>query len=117
MYGGAVEDRVRIILYRGDLVGEAIEFESTNPVCGDVLRFQIQTENNLITSIRWKAQGCPPTLAAADILAEKLQGTSIDDARRIKLENLLIELPGLPRTSKHALQLTLVVLRGILEQV
>ena len=43
--------------------------EATNPVCGDLLQLYLKVADNRITAASFQAQGCPPTVAAASVLA------------------------------------------------
>jgi len=63
------------------------------------VRFQVQLQGETIGRVRFRAYGCPHTLAAADSVAEELEGESVDALRRIDLVALARRI-GLPR-EKH----------------
>lgn len=54
-----------------------------NPLCGDKLRLCISTENNTITNIRFKGEGCAISTSSASLLTEHLKGKTIDEAHKI----------------------------------
>lgn len=113
MYGDAVETRVRSARFRGEIRNETARCEKTNPICGDVLRLSVRVEGGVIAEASWMAQGCPPTLAAADLLVELIIGRTVADSRTLTETDLLDRLPGLPPTSRHAVNLALEALRGL----
>lgn len=114
MYGKAVSERVRSARFMGELRGAA-ESSGSNPVCGDILKLALLFEDDRIRDARWQAQGCPPTLAAADVLVEMIVGEPIASARNITADEVAARLPGMPRTSFHAAQLAVQVLRSALD--
>ena len=54
------------------------------PECGDVMRLQIQVDdNNVITDAKFKTFGCGSAIASSSLATEWLKGKSIDDAMKI----------------------------------
>lgn len=114
-YGTAVQDRVANARFRGDLERETVRAEATNPVCGDVVVIAMEVRDGRIVAARWKAHGCPPTLAAADVLVELVEGRTVVAAQAIAKADLLGRLPGLPATSGHAADVALEALHKALQ--
>ena len=70
------------------------------PECGDVMRLQIEVNDNIITDAKFKTFGCGSTIAASSLATEWLKGMSIDDA--IKMDNMeLVEELSLPPVKIH----------------
>ena len=70
------------------------------PECGDVMRLQIEVNDNIITDAKFKTFGCGSAIAASSLATEWLKGMSIDDA--IKLDNMeLVEELSLPPVKIH----------------
>jgi len=70
------------------------------PECGDVMRLQIEVNDNIITDAKFKTFGCGSAIAASSLATEWLKGMSIDDA--IKLDNMeLVEELSLPPVTIH----------------
>ncbi len=63
------------------------------------IRFQVQVQGATIGGVRFRAYGCPHTVAAADRIAEELEGRSVDELANVDLDALAREI-GLPR-EKH----------------
>lgn len=111
IYGKGVHERVAAVRFRGELDHETVRVERSNPVCGDVLMLMLEIESGRIKSARWRASGCPPTLAAADCLVEMIEGASVAEAGGIEPETIMGRLEGYPSTSRHAAQLAVEALR------
>ena len=114
MYGKGVEARIRAMKFQGELEHESVRAEMTNPVCGDVLRLSLDIRDGIVRQARWKAEGCPPTLAAADLLVEWIVGKAVGELERINVDEIVTCLEGLPATSRHAVQLAVSTLRSAL---
>jgi NifU-like protein involved in Fe-S cluster formation len=52
------------------------------------VRFDLQVLDGVIQTARFEAFGCPHTVAAADLAAERLEGCSIEAARRVDARDL-----------------------------
>ncbi len=115
IYGPGVQARFAALHFGGDLPGATAACERTNPACGDVLRYAVTVEEGRIARIRWKALGCPPTLAAADVLAEMAEGAPVSTVLAIGPEQVAARLEGLPPTSRHAAQLAVETLEAVLQ--
>ncbi|MRX48410.1 MULTISPECIES: Fe-S cluster assembly scaffold IscU [Pedobacter] len=71
------------------------------PECGDVMRLQIEVdENNIITDAKFKTFGCGSAIASSSLATEWLKGKSIDDA--ITIDNMdIVEELALPPVKIH----------------
>ena len=70
------------------------------PECGDVMRLQIEVNDNIITDAKFKTFGCGSAIAASSLATEWLKGMTLDDA--IKLDNMeLVEELNLPPVKIH----------------
>jgi nitrogen fixation protein NifU and related proteins len=97
----------------GTLEHPDITFEDANPLCGDRLRMDFEIRDGKITAVRFSGQGCSISQASASMLSEKLEGMSLDDAKKISREDVL-EMLGIelgPVRLKCAL-LALKTLKG-----
>jgi len=70
------------------------------PECGDVMRLQIEVENNIITDAKFKTFGCGSAIAASSLATEWLKGKSLDEA--VTIDNMdLVEELNLPPVKIH----------------
>jgi nitrogen fixation NifU-like protein len=72
------------------------------PECGDVMRLQIEVDENTgkITDAKFKTFGCGSAIASSSVATEWLKGKSIDDATRISNMDIVEEL-SLPPVKIH----------------
>ena len=70
------------------------------PECGDVMRLQIEVENNIIIDAKFKTFGCGSAIASSSVATEWLKGMTLDEA--IKMDNMeLVEELNLPPVKIH----------------
>ena len=71
------------------------------PACGDVMRLQIQVDNDgMITDAKFKTYGCGSAIASSSLLTEWAIGRHIDSAEQIKNTQIAEEL-ALPPVKIH----------------
>ncbi|MDQ6845053.1 MAG: Fe-S cluster assembly scaffold IscU [Bacteroidota bacterium] len=72
------------------------------PECGDVMRLQIEVddETGMIKDAKFKTFGCGSAIASSSLATEWLKGKSIDDA--LKIDNMdIVEELNLPPVKIH----------------
>jgi len=72
------------------------------PECGDVMRLQIQVdeETGMIEDAKFKTFGCGSAIASSSLATEWLKGKSIDDA--LEIDNMeIVEELALPPVKIH----------------
>ena len=70
------------------------------PECGDVMKFQIQVENNKIVDAKFKTFGCGSAIAASSLATEWIKGQSVNEAYNIRNVEIVEEL-SLPPVKIH----------------
>lgn len=72
------------------------------PECGDVMRLQIEVDQDTskITDAKFKTFGCGSAIASSSLATEWLKGKSIDDALQIDNMDIVEEL-ALPPVKIH----------------
>jgi nitrogen fixation NifU-like protein len=97
----------------GAPVGDAV-----NPVCRDRVRLAVKLgADRVIVECRFEATGCPPTLAAAARLCERVRGLSTAEATAITPDSLADDLGGVPGGKRHAFEVALEALRAAIAAV
>ena len=70
------------------------------PECGDVMRLQIEVENNIIINAKFKTFGCGSAIASSSVATEWLKGKTLDEA--VTIDNMdLVEELNLPPVKIH----------------
>ena len=71
------------------------------PACGDVMRLQIQVnDDGIIEDARFKTYGCGSAIASSSLLTEWVKGKTLDEASQIKNTQIVDELE-LPPVKIH----------------
>jgi len=75
--------------------------QTGNLKCGDQMLMLLKIKDDVITDVRWKTYGCASAIASTSMLSELIIGMNIKDAYRIKPEDLVKKLGGLPSYKIH----------------
>ncbi|MEO1940647.1 Iron-sulfur cluster assembly scaffold protein IscU [hydrothermal vent metagenome] len=71
------------------------------PACGDVMRLQIQVnDDGIIEDAKFKTYGCGSAIASSSLLTEWVKGKSLEEASKIKNTDIAEEL-ALPPVKVH----------------
>lgn len=72
------------------------------PACGDVMRLQIQVndETGVIEDVKFKTFGCGSAIASSSYVTELVRGKTLDEAAKIKNKEIAAEL-SLPPVKLH----------------
>ena len=98
----------------GPMESPDLEFEDTNPLCGDELKVEIKVdEDNKIEDIRFSGHGCAISQASASMTSDEIKGMSIDDLLKLD-RRFVLDLLGITisATRMKCALLTLKVLKG-----
>ena len=117
MYSAQLLDHFQNPRNVGELPDADAVAEIQNPACGDVIRLTLKVRADRIEEIRFKAKGCVPAIACGSALTELARGKPAPEARRIKRDDLIAAVGGLPPASTHAAHLALDALSSALAQV
>jgi NifU-like protein involved in Fe-S cluster formation len=77
-----------------------------SPACGDMMKLWVKVDKNTqkIIDCRWRTYGCGSAIASTSALAEMITehgGMNIDDALKIKPQDIMARLGGLPEIKIH----------------
>ena len=71
------------------------------PACGDVMKLQIQVnEDGIITDAKFKTYGCGSAIASSSLVTEWVKGKTLDQAETIRNTQIAQEL-ALPPVKIH----------------
>ncbi len=79
-----------------DAIGEV-----GNPTCGDVMRIYLKIENNIIKDIKFETFGCVAAISTSSILTEMVKGMSLEEASKVKKDDIIKGLGNLPTVKIH----------------
>ncbi|MBV9102396.1 MAG: iron-sulfur cluster assembly scaffold protein, partial [Candidatus Eremiobacteraeota bacterium] len=63
--------------------------EDLNPLCGDLIRFELNVEDGKVADVRFSGKGCAISQAATSMLSEQLRGKSLEDVARIPADSVV----------------------------
>ena len=75
--------------------------EVGNQTCGDIMRFYIKVENDVITDIKFKTLGCGAAIATSSAATEMVKGKTIEEALKLTNQMVVEKLGGLPEVKIH----------------
>lgn len=86
-----------------------------NPVCGDLMTFQIRVEGDTIADVKFKTFGCGAAIAVSSMVSEMAIGKTLDEAMKISNKDVANELGGLPSQKMHCSNLGADALHAAIE--
>ena len=79
----------------GHLDGPDLEFDDTNPLCGDELKVELKVDDERrVTDVAFSGQGCAISQAAASLVSDEIKGMSVDDLLKLD-KGFILELLGI----------------------
>ena len=117
MYSPQVLDHFQNPRSVGEVNAPDASVEIENPACGDILQLTLKVRDGRITEARFRAKGCVPSMACGYCLTEMVQGRTLEEARKLRREDLVSALGGLPTASTHASHLAMDALAAALKEL
>jgi nitrogen fixation NifU-like protein len=100
LYGEVVADHARNPRNRGSLESPDAAHEGVNPLCGDRVRLELRLRGGRVEAVRFQADACMVSIAAASLLTLLLEGAGVDEARALPDGKLLAALATELRPSR-----------------
>jgi nitrogen fixation NifU-like protein len=117
MYSPQLLDHFQNPRNAGDIGDADATAEIENPACGDILRLTLKISDGRIAQARFKAKGCVPAMACASALTELVSGRTLEETRKLRREDIIATVGGLPPASIHAAQLAVDALSAALNTI
>jgi len=116
MYSPQVLDHFQNPRNAGEITNPDASVQLENPACGDILKLTLRVTDGQIAEIRFLAKGCVPAMACGSLLTELVQGRTLKEARKLRREELVQAIGGVPEASSHASHLAMDALAAVLKQ-
>jgi nitrogen fixation NifU-like protein len=75
--------------------------EEGNPVCGDMMTFNIKVKDNRLEDVKFKTFGCGAAIAVSSMVSEMAKGKTLEEAMKITPKSVADKLEGLPKQKFH----------------
>jgi nitrogen fixation protein NifU and related proteins len=117
MYSAQLLDHFQNPRNAGEIANADAVAEIENPACGDILRLTLRASADRITQAQFKAKGCVAAIACGSALTELLVGKTLNEARKLRRDDVIAAVGALPQASTHAAQLALDALSAALNHI
>ncbi len=95
IYSEIILDYYRHPKNKGKLEHPQIQAKDTNPLCGDIIEFQMELDgDSKVKDVKFNGTGCAISQASASMLTELVKGKSLDEVRKIAKEDILSLIGG-----------------------
>jgi nitrogen fixation NifU-like protein len=116
MYSAQLLDHFQNPRNPGEVAAPDASAQLENPACGDILQLTMKIAAGRVVEIRFRAKGCVATMACGSLLTTLVEGKTTEEARRLKREDIVREIGGLPEASTHASALAIDALTAALNK-
>lgn len=83
LYQGILLDHYQHPRHHRELTEDEATLTVENPTCGDRLRLKIGVRDGRIAALETRCDGCAICTASTSMMAERLHGAPVDDARSL----------------------------------
>ncbi|MFW5899209.1 MAG: Fe-S cluster assembly sulfur transfer protein SufU [Jiangellaceae bacterium] len=83
IYKEVIVSRSRRPRHRGTVEPSTARQEGVNPSCGDELVLSLRVVDGVVEEAAFTGQGCAISRASADLMAEAIEGRSVEEARAL----------------------------------
>jgi nitrogen fixation NifU-like protein len=97
------------------ILADADQITDLTGPCGDSMKISLKMEGGRIGDAKIQILGCPGAVASGCAMITLVKGKSIEDAKRMNLEELYRELEKLPDKKIHCARLAIRTLQKALE--
>lgn len=117
MYSSSVLDHFHHPRNVGEIAEASVVVETSNPVCGDLMKLWATVRDGRIQAVKFKTAGCVPAVACGSWLTEAILAKPLDQLSALTADDVAAGLGGLPTASRHAATLAVDALKLLLEQM
>jgi nitrogen fixation NifU-like protein len=117
MYSATLLDHFHHPRNVGEIAEASVVVESSNPVCGDVMKLWAAVRGGKICRVTFKAAGCVPSVACGSWITVAILSKPVDQLSSLTPTDVAAGLGGLPPASHHAAILAVDALKRLLEQI
>jgi nitrogen fixation NifU-like protein len=117
MYSQKLLDHFRHPRNVGEIAEATAVVETSNPVCGDLMKLWAVVRDGKIADVKFKVAGCVPAVACGSWLTEAIIDKPLGEVAALTPDQIAAGLGGLPPASKHAAILASDSLKRLLDKL
>lgn len=99
----------------GKMKNPSVKATVGNPMCGDLFTLYLKIKDGKIADIKFETLGCVAAIAVSSMVTEMAKGKTLDQALKLKFEDINQELGFLPPVKIHCAQMAIRALRKAIE--
>jgi nitrogen fixation protein NifU and related proteins len=115
MYNEIILDHFRSPRNVGEIENASGIGEVGNAVCGDMMTFYLDIQDDVIKDARYKTFGCGAAIAVSSIVSEMIIGKNIHEVMKLTHGDVSKELGGLPPQKEHCSNLGIDAVKKAIE--
>jgi nitrogen fixation NifU-like protein len=115
MYNEIILDHFRSPRNVGEIENASGIGEVGNAVCGDMMTFYLDIQDDVIISAKYKTFGCGAAIAVSSIVSEMIIGKNIHEVMKLTHNDVSKELGGLPPQKEHCSNLGIDAVKKAIE--
>ena len=97
-------------------IKDSDSYVSITGICGDTIEIYLIVRNGKISDIRFMTDGCGATITCVSYVTRSAKGKCLEEALRIKPEDVVKYFEGLPEEHKHCAKLAVITLKAAIEK-
>ena len=90
-------------------------YKAGSPECGDIMEMSMRIENDVIVDIKFRTFGCAAAIASSSMATQLLKGKTVEEALKLRNDDVIKELGGLPPQKIHCSVLAEEAIKGAIE--
>ena len=94
LYREQILDHYKNPRHWGELDDADLEFEDTNPLCGDELKVQLKVRDGKVVDVAFSGHGCAISQASASMASDEVVGMPVDELVRLD-KDFVLDLLGI----------------------
>ncbi|MBU1245905.1 MAG: iron-sulfur cluster assembly scaffold protein [Nanoarchaeota archaeon] len=90
--------------------------QTMNSPCGDAMKIFIKVKDGKIVDAKFKTYGCIAAIVSSEALCESVIGKTLEQAKKLKGEDIIKEIGGLPQLKMHCAALCTEALQNAIKE-
>jgi nitrogen fixation NifU-like protein len=79
LYSEILLDHYHLPRHKGEMEDATLSVEGANPLCGDEITLHLKFDGDVLSHISFTGKGCAISMASTSMLAEALEGKTIEE--------------------------------------